>query len=269
MGWIGTTLGWLYGQRSGGLLGGLAGAVLGSLAENWLKDKFSDKASPGKTSQGEKFDAPRAAREREVIFLTAIGAMLAKLSKSDGCIDQSEIDAGERAFVRLGLSAEKREFCIRAFRTAKSDPHSIYEYAEAFTSVEPDADMRELVYDILWDVACADGVVTPEERHILELIVVTLRLRRSLFFEQAARRMRHKNRKPANERPGDPYEVIGCPRNATDAEVRRAYREKAKKFHPDILRAQGLPDEMLARANDQMARINAAWDQIKQERGLS
>lgn len=277
MGWLGSTVGWFCGRQFGGILGGLAGAVLGGIAENVLRGLASEEEKPRAASRGRR-GAQRITREREVIFLTAVGAMLAKLSKADGRIDQSEIDAGERAFVRLGLTPEKREFCIRAFRSAKADGHSIFDYAEAFAEVVEDSDIREMIYDILWDVACADGVLSPEEQRILELIVRSLRIRPSLYYEEYARRIRGGSRGGAGSRRSsrvpeppsqpDPYEVIGCSRTATDADVRKAYREKAKKFHPDVLRAQGLPEEMLARANEQMGRINAAWDQIKKERGL-
>ena len=50
--------------------------------------------------------------------------------------------------------------------------------------------------------------------------------------------------------------------------MKRAYREKAKKCHPDVLRAQGLPEEMIGKANEQMARVNEAWGRIKSARGL-
>ncbi len=50
--------------------------------------------------------------------------------------------------------------------------------------------------------------------------------------------------------------------------MKKAYRALAKKYHPDTLRAQGLPDEMVGRANERMARINAAWDAVKTARGL-
>ena len=73
---------------------------------------------------------------------------------------------------------------------------------------------------------------------------------------------------PVAETPSNPYEVLGCSPTATDDEVGRAYREKAKRLHPDTLRAQGLPDEIVAAANEQMSRVNAAWSAIKRERRL-
>ena len=66
----------------------------------------------------------------------------------------------------------------------------------------------------------------------------------------------------------DPYSVLGCSRDASDDEVAAAYREKAKRLHPDTVRAQGLSDEVVAGANDRMARVNAAWSAVRRQRNL-
>ncbi len=54
----------------------------------------------------------------------------------------------------------------------------------------------------------------------------------------------------------DPYKVLGLDRNATDEEVKRAYRALAKKYHPDL----NPGDKEAAR---KMQEINDAYDQIK------
>ena len=54
----------------------------------------------------------------------------------------------------------------------------------------------------------------------------------------------------------DPYKVLGVSPNATDDEIKQAYRRLAKKYHPD--RNPG--DEEAAK---KMQRINAAYEQIK------
>ena len=54
----------------------------------------------------------------------------------------------------------------------------------------------------------------------------------------------------------DPYEVLGVNRDATDEEVKKAYRKLAKQYHPDVN-----PDNK--QAEEKMKEINAAYDAIK------
>lgn len=57
----------------------------------------------------------------------------------------------------------------------------------------------------------------------------------------------------------DPYEVLGVARTATDDEVKRAYREMAKKFHPDNF---GTDENARTMAEEKMKEINEAYDSI-------
>ena len=60
----------------------------------------------------------------------------------------------------------------------------------------------------------------------------------------------------------DPYEVLNVPNTATDEEIKKAYRELARKYHPDNYHDNPLADL----AQEKMKEINAAYDAIQRER---
>ena len=60
----------------------------------------------------------------------------------------------------------------------------------------------------------------------------------------------------------DPYQILNIPPTATDEEVKRAYRNLARKYHPDNYHDNPLADL----AQEKMKEINEAYDQIQKQR---
>lgn len=278
MGWQGALVGAIVGGRFG-LHGAIVGAVIGHLVQKHFTieiEKPKPDRQPHPSGRRPASSARReengSAQERAAVFCTSAAAIMAKMAKADGRVSEAEIAAVENAFSRLGFSEANRRMAVSAFRQAKDDARSIYVYANRFASVVRSLEVRELFYEMLWDLACADGVVSEAEDGILRTIPSFLGIPPAWYSiyarERRARRGGGRREEPSRGGLEDAYATLGVSPNASDDEVKSAYRAKAKKYHPDTLRAQGLPDEMIGRATEQMARINDAWSAIRRARGL-
>lgn len=75
-------------------------------------------------------------------------------------------------------------------------------------------------------------------------------------------RKQRKNNRKGYDTMKSPYEVLGISPNASDEEVKRAWRELARKYHPDRYRDSELSDI----AAEKMKEINAAYEEIQKRR---
>ena len=60
----------------------------------------------------------------------------------------------------------------------------------------------------------------------------------------------------------DPYKVLGVSRDASEEEIKKAYRDLARKYHPDNYATSPLADL----AQEKMKEINEAYDTVMHER---
>lgn len=61
----------------------------------------------------------------------------------------------------------------------------------------------------------------------------------------------------------DPYQILGISPNASDEEVKNAYRRLSQQYHPDLHSDNSVMEDI---ANEKMAEINAAYDEIMNRR---
>lgn len=248
--------------------------VCAGLALLWGKLFYDTKptARPSASDDGEKVFSHARARAYEPP-LAILSLLMAALAKVDGRIDRTEIDSIENAFRRLALTSKQRLFCIAMFREQLKAPLTLSQIISGGNRLEIESGFWQIIYAILWDIACADGVLKASERNFLQELAQALGTRLPPYtFERY-----YHERIPGSERKDSPkksslklaYGLLKVSENATDEELKKAYRTRVKQLHPDILRAQGLPDPLLERATQLMAQLNSAWEQIKKARGLS
>ena len=231
------------------------------------------------------------ARRYEERFLRYLFSMLAKLAKADGRVDAEEVKTAEKVFDRFEFALRRRQFCSNVFNTAKNNSRTIYWYAEQFGDQISDVEVCIFVYELLWDVACADGWLHPAEKDILRNICdflhipktyfdINYRRRNTTFVEGDKKSEKHRTSDSSKRNwrrqymSGkssilEAYELLESESTATPEELKSAYRRVAKRYHPDLLRANGVPEEMIAEATELMAQVNAAWDDIRSSRGFS
>lgn len=206
-------------------------------------------------------------------ILESFGKMLGFISKSDGHISENEVNVASKCLRSLGLSEEEYQVCVRAFNSVRAYSFSAFhDCASRFASIVA-GETRTLVYEMLWIVAAADGALDVNEDELLRRAVGPLDIDPSLY--QYFRRMYFGDgggsaggRSSGESELDKAYARLGCASSDSDDAVRSAYRKLAMRYHPDRLKAEGVPEGMIAQATRSMAEINAAWDVVRKARHL-
>ncbi|HEY4163977.1 MAG TPA: molecular chaperone DjiA, partial [Dongiaceae bacterium] len=203
-------------------------------------------------------DADRAAT-KQIAFTIAVIALGAKMAKADGQVVRSEVAAFKQVFQ---VPQDETANVARFFDLAKRDARGFEPYAQQIARMfRKNHPVLEELLDGLFHIARADGRVQDAELAYLAEVA-----RLFGFSEAQFARIREANLGPDE---ADPYTVLGVRRDMSNDEIRAAWRKLARDNHPDRLIAQGLPEEFVALANQKLATINAAYDKVAKERGIS
>lgn len=273
--WLGTAIGGVLGLLFGGPVGALFGAILGQAVDHGLV--------------GGHWRADISAAERQRIqqqfFATAFGVM-GHLAKADGRVSEREIACAESAMERMSLSPELRRSAIGLFTRGKAADFALAPALDRLRAVcAGQTPLLHLFLDLQLTMAYADGQPSPAQRQSLETIRRQLqispgdytRLERLAALQQRMRagtrpsgasgQQRRQSRGAPTPTPLDAaYATLGVEPQASDGEVKRAYRRLVSQHHPDKLAARGMPEEALRMASRKTQEILRAYETITRAR---
>jgi DnaJ like chaperone protein len=261
--WIGGFIGYIF----GGTLGSLAGFILGGLFDA-VTGSNGGQSRIGSFSTDEDNSVNYGRRRPNVnergSFLFSLLVLTAYIIKADGKVMHSEMELvrqmlrqnfGEQAvmegdqILRRLFDEQKRQGTQR-FR-------STVQQCCAEMAMGMNYGQRLQLLNFLVMVAKADGSVPQSEVTALREVSGWMRLQ-----PQEVDSMLNLGGDTLEEA----YKVLGVSPDATDAEVKKAYRRLALEHHPDKVAALG--EDIRRAAEKKFQEINAAKDKIWKARGL-
>ena len=238
------------------------------------------------------FNAPRAGAHNARSFIAPLFGLAGAIAKSDGRVSEGEITATENLMERMQLTSAQREEAILHFNQGK---HPDFRTTAAIADLKAWAggrrDLAYLLLDMLLDIVYAEGApLQTDKLRIVRKLCWSLNVNEQELSALAAmkgygfayqRGYTHGNRYGYGTGGGqrnyeqarstdpvakDPYAILGLTSDASDREVKRAYRKLISQHHPDKL--GDVPEELKRRAEERAREINTAYEKIQSLRGF-
>ena len=257
--WIGACLGWINSQS---ILGGLAGFVLGAVFDAITDSKSNQTHHDEYQNHTQHTNTQEQATRNS--FLFSLMVLSAHVIQADGKIMHSEMQL-VRQFLRQsfgeGAVEEGNSILLRLFEYRKSKGETLWQQQiiqachEMAQNMEHEHRLQLMAF--LCEIAKADGYIDEIEITALHTLAINLHLDASIVEQ-----MLHLGGQTLD----DAYAALGLTKDASDDDVRRAYRKMALQYHPD--RVATLGEDVKAAAQKKFQEINQAKERINKARGL-
>lgn len=191
-------------------------------------------------------------------FPTMLLALSAIVMKADGRAMKSELDY-VKAFLRQQFGDQFTRAHLQTLKTFLEQPQSlpIQQICQDIRyRTQPEVRVQLLHY--LFGIAKADGNVSVYETNVLNRLAQYLGIPNMDFT--SVQNMFHRN-------TDSDYKILGITKEANEAEIKKAYRKMAVRYHPDKVATMG--EEYQKGAKEKFLKIQEAYENIKKERGFS
>jgi len=265
MSWIGKIGGAIAGLivSGGNPLGALLGGFLGHQFDRGLK-----------TGSG-PYTGGATSAERQQVFFETTFLVMGHLAKADGRVSEEEIQAARTVMHRMQLRPEAVRQAIELFNAGKRADANIDERVRQLgRTCSGQPELIRTFLEIQMDMAVGKGSITAAERQLLWRIAQLLGVGRVelAHLEAVLRAQRsfgqYQTGQTRENALDQAYKALGLESDASDQQVKTAYRRLMNQHHPDKLVAKGLPDSMMEVAKERTREIRSAYERIKEHRAI-
>ncbi|MDF2867178.1 MAG: mucZ [Gammaproteobacteria bacterium] len=263
----GKILGFIFGY----LIAGFWGAILGCWAGHQFDIALAKMAIDKVFSDSEaNYEYPT-----QRVFFEAVFSVMGCLAKADGRVSEQAIYNARQIMQQMGLSARQKREAIILFTQGKQlnfDLDKILLKLLRAGQHQPSLlqNFLELQLKVIYNT---DHYVSHNKQQILDYIA--RRLGFMLFnnaynqYTYAGEQTSQQRNASANktEHLASAYEMLGLTNNASNQEVKVAYRRLMSRYHPDKVTARGEAG-LLKKATEKTQQIKEAYEQIKEARGM-
>lgn len=238
--WIGGALGWSF----GGPIGAIIGIALGSMVDSMSSDErrtYQRTYSRGQTQSGD--------------FEVSLLVLASVVIKADGKQDQRELDFVRQQFVGM-YGKERANNAFKLFKNISKQDIPLRDVCLQIRQMMNHASRLQLIH-FLFGIAKADGIVVETEVNTIHTISNYLGINH-LDFE-SIKAMFYNGTDNA-------YKILEITKEASNDEIKMAYRKMAKKYHPD--KVIHLGEEHQKGAEEKFRQVQEAYEQLQKERNF-
>ena len=238
--WIGGGLGWAF----GGPIGALIGFTLGSMFDGTQISSTMTSIGSSHTTEGD--------------FKMSLLVLMACIMKADGHVDKAEL-AVVKKFLVTNFGEQGALDALHILKNLLDQDINEGEVAMQISQNLNYSSKLELLH-LLFNIAYADGEVVASEMATIQRIATIFRIDRLDFESVKAPYMKLVDRDWA-------YKSLEIEPTATNEEIKKAYRNMAKKYHPD--KVNDLGEDVKKSATEKFRSVNEAYENLKTQRGMN